>query len=217
MISEEGSTGTRDSSREESPVSTKTSVEHSAEETVPSGEPELRARIEAALFVSEEPLSASDLGGLLEADGHKIRKIMERLKEEYDRNQRGVQLIRVSGGFKMTTRERHYEFLKTMFGERTLPRLSDSAIEALVIVAYHQPITRQELESIRGVNCQSVLNTLLDQNFIRISGRRDEIGRPMEYRTTSKFLDYFGLNTLNDLPAEEDINDLLEDAPDPSA
>lgn len=216
-MSREGKCGEENSNEEDSTVSMKPTDEHSDEETVPDGDPELRARIESALFVSEEPLSAADLSGLLERDGHKIRKIMEQLKDEYDREQRGIQLIRVSGGFKMTTRERHYEFLKTMFGERTLPRLSDSAIEALVIVAYHQPIIRQELESIRGVNSQSVLNTLLDQNFIRIAGRRDEIGRPIEYRTTSKFLDYFGLNTLNDLPAEEDINDLLEEVPDSSS
>jgi len=207
---------TQSSTEAESSVSTNTSAEHSAEQTKAVKDPELRARIEAALFVTDEPLSAADLTELLEIDGHEIREVMEELKDEYDREQRGVQLIRVSGGFKMTTRERHYEFLKTMFGERTLPRLSDSAIEALVIVAYHQPIIRQELESIRGVNSQSVLNTLLDQNFIRIAGRRDEIGRPIEYRTTSKFLDYFGLNTLNDLPAEEDINELLEEVPDSS-
>lgn len=174
-------------------------------------EAEIRARVESALFVSDEPLKASELSDLLPVDGHETREIMESLKEQYNEEQRGVQLIQVSGGFKMTTRERHYDFLKSMFGERTLPRLSDSAIEALVIIAYHQPIIRQELESIRGVNSQSVLETLLDQNFIRIAGRRDEIGRPIEYRTTQKFLDYFGLNTLNDLPDEDDINELLED------
>lgn len=173
-------------------------------------EKEIRARVESALFVSDEPLQASELSDLLPIDGHETRAIMEALREEYNENKRGVQLIQVSGGFKMTTRERHYDFLKKMFGERTLPRISDSAIEALVIIAYHQPIIRQELESIRGVNSQSVLQTLLDQNFIRIAGRRDEIGRPIEYRTTQKFLDYFGLNTLNDLPDEEDINELLE-------
>jgi len=172
---------------------------------------EVRAKIESALFVSDDPLQASELSDLLPVDGHETRELMEDIKQEYNEETRGVQLIKVSGGFKMTTRERHYDFLKKMFGERTLPRLSDSAIEALVIIAYHQPIIRQELESIRGVNSQSVLQTLLDQNFIRIAGRRDEIGRPMEYRTTQKFLDYFGLNTLNDLPDEDDINELLEE------
>jgi len=172
---------------------------------------ETRACIESALFVTDEPLKAADLSDLLDIDGHQIKSIMDDLKREYDDRNRGVQLIKVSGGYKMTTRERHYDFLKQLFGERTLPRLSDSAVEALVIIAYHQPIIRQELESIRGVNCQSVLQTLLDKNFIRISGRRDEIGRPIEYRTSRKFLDYFGLNTLNDLPDEDDISELFED------
>jgi segregation and condensation protein B len=188
-----------------------TAEEENRDEEADFDEEEVRARVESALFVADEPLQASELSELLPVDGHETRAIMESIKEEYDEGTRGVQLIQVSGGFKMTTRERHYDFLKSLFGERTLPRLSDSAIEALVIIAYHQPIIRQELESIRGVNSQSVLETLLDQNFIRIAGRRDEIGRPIEYRTTEKFLDYFGLNTLNDLPDEEDINELLED------
>ncbi|MFP4687633.1 MAG: SMC-Scp complex subunit ScpB, partial [bacterium] len=152
----------------------------------------LRALVEAALFVSDDPLTGSDLASILDADGNRIRAIMEELKEEYNKYSRGIQLIRVSGGFKMTTREEHYPILKKMFGKKTLQRISDSAIETLVIVAYYQPVTRAEFEAIRGVNSQSVLQTLLEHNFIRISGRRDEIGRPLEYKTTDKFLDYFG-------------------------
>ncbi len=169
----------------------------------------LRALVEAALFVSDEPLTGSDLASILETDGNQIREVMENLKKEYDNNQRGIQLLRVSGGFKMTTREEHYPVLKKMFGQKTLQRISDSAIETLVIVAYYQPVTRAELEAIRGVNSQSVLQTLLEHSFIRISGRRDEIGRPLEYKTTDKFLDYFGLNTLQDLPDKEEIKDII--------
>lgn len=175
------------------------------------GEDELKGYVEAALFVSSEPMSASDLSDYFDRDGHRLRSIMKDLKKEYDRSNRGFQLIKVAGGYKMTTRRDHYPMLKKLFGERTLTRLSDPAIETLVIVAYHQPVTRSEAEAIRGVDCQSVLQTLLEKDFIRISGRRDEVGRPIEYATTDRFLDYFGLNSLNDLPDENEIESLLSE------
>ncbi len=170
---------------------------------------ELKSYVESALFVSSEPMSAADLSNYLDPDGNRIRSLMERLKDEYDGSNRGFQLLKVAGGFKMTTRSKHYPMLKKLFGERTLTRLSDPAIETLVIVAYHQPVTRSEAEAIRGVDCQSVLQTLLEKDFIRISGRRDEIGRPIEYSTTDRFLDYFGLNSLNELPNEDEIQSLF--------
>lgn len=180
------------------------------EQLDPPAEPEeLRSFVEAALLVSDDPLTARRLGDLLGCDGREIRELMEGLKEEYDRGNRGFQLIKVSGGFKLTTREEHYPWLKRLFGQRTVERMSEAAMETLVIVAYHQPIIREEIQSIRGVNCQSVLRTLMEKNFVRIVSRRDEIGKPIEYGTTQKFLDYFGLNTLNDLPDEEEIGAVL--------
>jgi segregation and condensation protein B len=183
----------------------------SAEEEIPDDLPddELKSYVEAALFVSSDPLSASDISDYFDIDGRRIRELMKELKKDYDESNRGFQLLKVAGGFKMTTRRKHYSLLKKLFGERTLTRLSDPAIETLVIVAYHQPITRSEAEAIRGVDCQSVLQTLLEKDFVRISGRRDEIGRPIEYTTTDRFLDYFGLNSLNDLPDEDEIDSLI--------
>jgi segregation and condensation protein B len=170
---------------------------------------ELKAHVEAALFVSSEPLSASDISDYFDCDGHELLEIIKELKSEYDETNRGFQLLKVAGGYKMTTRREHYPLLKKLFGERTLTRLSDPAIETLVIVAYHQPVTRSEAEAIRGVDCQSVLQTLLEKDFVRISGRRDEIGRPIEYSTTDRFLDYFGLNSLGELPDEDEIESLF--------
>ena len=172
---------------------------------------ELRAVVEAALFVAEESLSAGEIAEILPVDGNRVLEIIGDLKEEYERERRGVQLVKLSGGYKMTTREEHYQVLKKLFGRRTLQRISDSALETLVIIAYYQPVTRAEVESVRGVNSQSVLKTLLEKGFVKISGRRDEIGRPMEYKTTDKFLDYFGLNTLNDLPDEDEVEDIIPD------
>jgi len=177
----------------------------------PPDDDELQARVEAALLVSEDPLTASELGEYLEVHGRRVRGLLERLREEFDRDNRGFQLLNVAGGFKLTTREKHYEFLKQMFGKRTVPRLSDAAVETLVLVAYRQPVTRNEIEEVRGVNSQSVLRTLLEEQFIRIAGRRDEIGRPIEYGTTARFLDYFGLKSLNDLPDPREIESLLEE------
>lgn len=170
---------------------------------------DLKSIVEAALFVSEEPLTAARLSETIPVDGSKIRQVMIELKEEYQEEERGMQLLKVSGGFKMTTREEHYPVLEKLFGRQTLARLTDSAMETLVIVAYYQPVTRAEVESIRGVNSQSVLKTLLEKEFIRIKGRRDEIGRPMVYGTTTKFLDYFGLNSLDELPDEEEVEALV--------
>ncbi len=166
---------------------------------------DLKQVVEAALFVSEEPLRASELARVMPVGGGKIRQIMIELKQQYDSDCRGMQLLEISGGFKMTTREEHYPLLEKLFGRQTRARLSNSAIETLVIVAYYQPVTRAEVEGFRGVNSQSVLNSLLDKGFIRIKGRREEIGRPMEYATTEKFLDYFGLSSLNDLPDEDEV------------
>lgn len=171
----------------------------------------LQSRIEAALLVAEDPLTASELGDYLDAEGREVRRLLEALQDEYDRQKRGFQLLNVAGGFRLATRERHYDFLKNMFGQKTVARLSDAAVECLVLVAYRQPITRGEIEASRGVNSQSVLRTLLDKQFIRIAGRRDEIGRPIEYRTTRRFLDYFGLNSLDDLPDQREIESLLEE------
>jgi segregation and condensation protein B len=193
------------------------SIESTGDDSEPRDESEklsreqIKSRIEAALYVSSEPLSAADLSEFFEVDGTELRSVIKKLKDEYDRDGGGLQLINVAGGFKMTTREKHYSFLKKLFGQRTVDRLSDAALESLVIVAYHQPLTRGELESIRGVNCQSVLETLMEKNFVGIKGRRDEIGRPIEYGTTQKFLDYFGMNTINDLPDEEEIESLLSE------
>ncbi len=172
---------------------------------------EIKSCLEAALFVAEEPLRASDLSDPLGVDGNRLRRLLKQLQEEYRLDDRGMQVLTISGGFKLTTRERHYPYLKRMFGERTRARLSDSAVETLVIVAYHQPVTRPEVEAVRGVNSQSVLKTLLEENLIRISGRRDEIGRPMEYKTTDRFLDYFGLSSLNDLPDQDEIQQLIDE------
>ncbi len=176
-----------------------------------TAEEELRAVIEAALFVAEDSLSGAEIAEILPVDGNRVLEVIEELKEEYEREGRGVQLVKLSGGYKMTTREEHYQILKKLFGRRTLQRISDSALETLVIIAYYQPVTRAEVESVRGVNSQSVIKTLLEKGFVKISGRRDEIGRPMEYKTTDKFLDYFGLNTLNDLPDEDEVEDIIPD------
>ncbi len=170
---------------------------------------DVKAVVEAALFVSDQPMRAARLSDIIPVDGSKIRRIMVKLKEEYDSENRGMKLLEVSGGFKMTTREKHYSLLEKLFGRQTLSRLSDSALETLVIVAYYQPVTRAEVESVRGVNSQAVLNTLLEKDFIKIKGRREEIGRPMVYGTTTKFLDYFGLNSLSDLPDEDEVETLL--------
>ena len=171
------------------------------------GEGELHAEaarvfsaIEALLFVASEPLNTKRIAELVGADEKAVALALQRLTEHY--SDRGITVREVGGGYRFATSPRVREAVETYL---LPPRnsLSVQALETLAIVAHMQPVTKGEIESIRGVNSDSVVSTLLDRNLIAEAGRKDVVGRPMLYKTTQLFLESFGLRSLDDLPPLE--------------
>ncbi|MFH1407148.1 MAG: SMC-Scp complex subunit ScpB [Candidatus Omnitrophota bacterium] len=178
---------------------------------------EIKRIVEALLFVSDKPLLPEDIGKALgNADTKIIRDAAMELKNEYEKEERSFRMTQLAGGFQILTQGAYAPWLKKFFqirqGEH---RLSSPAMETLAIIAYKQPITRAEIELIRGVNVDGVLDTLSERGLVRIAGRKDTVGRPIVYGTTKQFLQAMGLNSLSDLPklkefTEEDIKGEIE-------
>jgi segregation and condensation protein B len=164
------------------------------------------AQVEAALLAADEPLTARRLAtaaGL--ADAAQARRLIGRLRELYDRDGTAFQVVEVAGGYQLLTRPQFHPWLVRLRRAGSSPHLSGPARETLAIIAYRQPITRADIEAIRGVGCSDVLGQLMDRNLIHIAGREDSLGRPILYGTTKKFLQLFGLKSLRDLPAVEGL------------
>ncbi len=162
--------------------------------------------IEALLFVCENPLTMKQVSEVLpEADSGEIRAALKELKEEYSDSNRGVQLFEIAGGHQFCTNPECGDYVKKLYKTRKVFRLSAPALETLAIIAYKQPVTRSEIEFIRGVNVDGVLKTLFDRDLVKEKGRKEVPGRPILFGTTEDFLQYFGLKSLQDLPALEDF------------
>ncbi len=171
--------------------------------------------IEALLFASEKPLALSQIRGALDnLDADSVRAAVDELRLEYEKSQRGIRIYEVAGGFQMITSPELSPFLKKLYKGRLTERLSRPALETLAIIAYKQPITKFEIESLRNVNVDGVMKSLLEKNFIRICGRRKTPGRPFVFGTTAQFLEYFGLKSLEELPKMEDFSKLTTEAVD---
>jgi len=167
--------------------------------------------IESLLFASDHPLSVGTLNTLIEdAKTRQIEEAIESLRRRYDQGGHSFQIVKVAGGYQICSRPQYARWIQRLFRCRTRPRLSRPALETLAIVAYKQPILRAEIESLRGVQVDSVLQTLLQRELIAVKGRKATVGRPLLYGTTSEFLRYFGLNEIADLPAEGELRSLVE-------
>ena len=164
--------------------------------------------VEALLFASDGPLSLGRLKALLDADPEAIREAIDLLNREYWETGRSFLIVEVAGGFQMATRSQFAPWVRKLSG-RSEARLSKAALEVLAIIAYRQPVTRQEVEAIRGVSSGGVLAGLLQRGLIRITGRSDAPGRPLLYGTTRKFLQTFGLRSLEELPKPEEIEEMM--------
>ncbi len=178
------------------------------------------AAVEAILLSVDRPIPAAKVAEPIapvlgiEVGGAEIEAAVAALNAEYDAQGRAFRIEPVSGGFRLMTRPEHAPVIAAMHRARASTRLSRPALETLAIIAYRQPVTRAELEAIRGVACGEVLRSLLDRRMIRIAGRAEELGRPMLYGTTPQFLDAFGLATIKDLPKPEELADRLEQTQD---
>jgi segregation and condensation protein B len=165
----------------------------------------LRAIIEALLFVSEKPLLIEQIHRITDdLDSAGIRAILEELKAEYSNSNRGMRIIEVAGGFQMVTAQELSAYLKKFY-QRPPARLSQPTLETLSIIAYKQPITRRQIESIRGVDVSGIVKNLVNKGLLRTAGRKKAPGRPIVYITTRQFLEYFGLRSLEELPKIEEF------------
>lgn len=168
--------------------------------------------VEAILFASESPLSPGDIARADEAlDEDRVEAALAALKAEYDRSGRAFELREVADGVQLLTRPEYAPYLERFDTVPRSTRLSGPALEALAIVAYRQPISRVEVEYVRGVNSVGVLRTLLDRDLIEGVGRGEGVGRPVLYGTTARFMEHFGLASLDELPRPDELPVILRD------
>lgn len=175
-------------------------------------DPDLLLRaLEAVIFASAEPLAAAKLQAVFAPDGVEGEALDEALLSLRDScSGRGIELLEVAGGYQFRTRPEVGPWVARIETPRPV-RFSRAAMEALAVVAYRQPVTRAEMEEVRGVDCGGVLKTLLDRGLVRILGKKEVPGRPILYGTSKKFLEAFGLASLAQLPSLRDIEELLEE------
>jgi len=163
--------------------------------------------IEAMLFVSDKPLFLSEIKGVLEdPDANEIKEVIAELAGEFETQARALRVKEIAGGYQIVTDPVLAPWLKKLYKTAGSDRLSGPSLETLAIIAYKQPASKPEIEAIRGVNVDGVLKTLVEKNLVRILGRRETVGRPIIYGTTQDFLQYFGLNSLEELPRLEEFH-----------
>ena len=179
----------------------------------------LKALVEALIFAAQEPLSLAQLKAIYTGEGKNdearqietetIRQVVADLNKEFEKASKSYRIVSVAGGYQFATLSEYAEWLGRLYREQGRRKLSQSGLETLAIIAYKQPITKSEVEKIRGVNCDYVLRTLLEKELIGVTGRAESVGRPLLYGTTKEFLKHFGLNDITDLPRPREIEEIL--------
>jgi len=169
---------------------------------------EIKSIIESLLFVADGPLTIQKLGEVLEGVGKAdLRSTLDELQAELENNRRGIRLVEVAGGYQLRTPKVNADWVKKFLGGRPA-RMGRATLETLAIIAYRQPITRAEIEAIRGVDVDGIINALLDRSLIRAVARKDVPGRPFLYGTTPEFLQLFNLKDLTHLPTLKEMEEL---------
>jgi segregation and condensation protein B len=169
----------------------------------------LKAVIEAAIYITDDPLTAEQIASATEQPLDRVQEILSRLVTEYSAPDRGLSVRELAGGFKMATKPEHHEAIRRFVKNLQPPlKLSLAALETLAVIAYKQPITAPEILDIRGVQGAGVLKTLLDRKLIAAAGRKNVLGKPIMYKTTREFLVQFGLNSLAELPTLKEFEEL---------
>ena len=171
----------------------------------------LKGALEALILVSDKPVAAVRLARLTSQDVGVVRRALAELAEEY--SHRGIALDEIAGGFQFRTSARYAPFVRMLVQQKPT-KLSRAQLEVLSIIAYRQPVTRPEVDDVRGVDSGSALKLLLERNLIKIIGKKDEAGRPMLYATTTEFLELFGLKNLRDLPTLREFTELTQESRD---
>jgi len=181
---------------------------------------ELKHIVEALIFASDEPLELNSIVQIIKSVNKDeeelelyslVENAIYELNEFYEANGVAFRIIKIAKGYQFATRPEFSRYVGFMNTERRQKRLSQAALETLAIIAYKQPITKPEIEKIRGVNADYILSTLLEKNLICIKGRAETVGRPLLYGTTDEFLKYFGISDISDLPKPREIEEILND------
>lgn len=167
---------------------------------------ELKQIIEALLFVSQSPLTIETILQIIsDTTANEIKQTIKELTADYNSKQSPLQIIEIAGGWQFSTKKEFAPYIRKLYKEKTTLKLSSSAIETLAIIAYKQPITRAEIEQIRGVEVTAVLKTLIEKNLVKTCGRKETVGTPFLYGTTQQFLVYFGLKSTDELPSLQEL------------
>ena len=179
------------------------------ERPVENTDVQLKAMLEAIVYVTDEPLSAQQMAAALERPIDVVKRMLDELVAEYARPEHGLGVREVAGGYKMATKAEHHEAVRAFVKKLTPPlKLSLAALETLAVIAYKQPVTTPEIMDIRGVQGASVLQTLLDRKLIAEAGRKNVVGKLILYKTTKEFLVQFGLKDLTELPTLKEFEEL---------
>jgi len=180
------------------------------EEKPPRSIGEIISIVEALIFVAGEPLTVKTLAEVLTEDKETVEAAVEELVQEYEQRESGLQIREIAGGWQIGTRTEFHEEIRRFLKTRPSAKLSLAALETLAVIAYKQPVTVPEILEIRGVQSASAIKTLLDKRLIVAKGRKETVGRPMQYGTSKDFMIQFGLKDLSELPSIEDFEDLVQ-------
>lgn len=171
---------------------------------------ELVAVVEALIFVADEPITSKLIADVLGEEKQAVEAAVEQLRQEYENRESGLQIRELAGGWQIATRTEFHEEVRRFLKTRPSAKLSLASLETLAVIAYKQPVTVPEILEIRGVQSASAIKTLLDKRLIVAKGRKETVGRPMQYGTSKDFLLQFGLKDLTELPSIEDFEDLVQ-------
>lgn len=170
----------------------------------------IKSAFESMLYIWGQPLSAKDAADTLDISKKDAIEIFKELQEEYEKEDRGIQIRRINESFQFITKPENADFIKRLCTPVKVKRLSQAALEVLAIIAYRQPVTKGEIDAIRGVKCDRVIEGLEKKELIREKGRSDAVGRPILYATTDTFLKNFGFEDLSELPEIEDLEGVMD-------
>jgi len=188
------------------PAADQTADEVAAEQAPGPTVQELKRILEAVLFSSSRPISSSQLAEVSgAANGRDVRKALKELQQEYEAEERSFAIEELAGGFQVLTRPEYDSYIARLHSRQQDDTLSKAALETLAIVAYRQPITRAEVEDIRGVGAGHILRSLVEKRLLKVAGKSDELGRALLYGTTKQFLQVFGLRSLSELPKRSEF------------
>lgn len=167
----------------------------------------IKSALESMLFTWGQPLDISTAAEVIGREKDEVKQAMEELKEEYDTEERGIRIRRVESSYQLVTSPENGDYIRKLCTPTRKRRLSQSALEVLAIIAYSQPVTRGEIESVRGIKCDRVVEGLMKKNLICEKGRSDSIGRPILYGTTEEFLEYMNIESIESLPGLEEYGE----------